>query len=65
MVTERLAFGNTPLEATIENVYVSAAVGVPDSTPPAERERPGGSSAGSATVKVIAFGTPPARNVCA
>jgi hypothetical protein len=64
IVTVRLAFGSTPLAATIENVYVPAVLGEPESTPPVERDSPGGNSAASTGVKVIMFGTPIAKNVC-
>jgi hypothetical protein len=64
IVTERVASGSTPFEATIENVYVPAVFGDPESTPPVESERPGGSSATSTGANVIVLGTPTARNVC-
>ena len=36
------AFGVTPLAAITVNEYVPVVVGVPDSTPPVVRVRPGG-----------------------
>src|SRR3954470_21999441 len=43
-----LASANTPFEAVTGNVYAPAVVGVPDRTPAALKDSPGGSAAGSA-----------------
>src|SRR3954470_1305755 len=43
-----LGSANTPFEAVPGNVYAPAVVGVPDRTPAALKDSPGGSAAGSA-----------------
>jgi hypothetical protein len=63
IVTVRVAFGSTPLAAVIENVYEPGVLGEPESTPPADSERPGGRRAVSTGANVITFGTPTAKNV--
>src|SRR4051794_19710885 len=58
-----VASANSPFEAVTGNVYVPGAVGVPDSTPAALSERPGGGS--GARAETAPSGVPVVdENVC-